>query len=199
LRVLVVNAGSSTLKLSLIDDEDTALATRELSTRRADAVGERRADVRPQARDERAADRAFADAWRSDSPAFAVINFANADMVGHTGVIDATISGVETVDRCIGEVIRTVHSSGGVCVITADHGNAEQMLDEEGGPSTAHSTNPVPLVVTRAGLEVRPAGTLGDVAPTVLQLLGIDQPAAMTGRSLIESVEQSRQGTSCDP
>jgi 2,3-bisphosphoglycerate-independent phosphoglycerate mutase len=158
--------------------------------------GERRVLV-PSARDVPTYDRkpemssaqiaaAFIDAWRSDSPAFAVINFANADMVGHTGVIDAAVKGVETVDRCLGQVIDAVHASGGACLVTADHGNAEHMLEGDGSPNTAHSTNPVPLVVTVCGLELRGGGILGDVGPTVLQVLGIGQPAAMTGRSLIE-------------
>jgi 2,3-bisphosphoglycerate-independent phosphoglycerate mutase len=131
---------------------------------------------------------AFVDAWRSDSPRFAVINFANADMVGHTGVIPAAVRGVETIDRCLAEVIKAVHASGGTCFITADHGNAEHMLEADGSPNTAHSTNPVPLVVTMPGLALRTDGILGDVAPTLLEVLGIEQPTAMTGRSLIESV-----------
>jgi 2,3-bisphosphoglycerate-independent phosphoglycerate mutase len=130
----------------------------------------------------------FVDAWRSDSPAFGVINFANADMVGHTGVIEAAMHGIETVDACLADVIEAVHASGGSCLITADHGNAEHMLEEDGSPNTAHSTNPVPLIVTRPGLTLRDGGVLGDVAPTVLELLAIEQPTPMTGRSLIEPV-----------
>jgi 2,3-bisphosphoglycerate-independent phosphoglycerate mutase len=130
----------------------------------------------------------FVDAWRNDSPAFAVINFANADMVGHTGIIPAAMHGIETIDACLAQVIGAVHSSGGTCLITADHGNAEHMLEEDGSPNTAHSTNPVPLIVTQSEMTLRDGGVLGDVAPTVLELLGIEQPAAMTGRSLIEPV-----------
>ena len=122
-----------------------------------------------------------------------MINFANADMVGHTGVIDAAKQGIETVDRCLGQVIDAVHASGGTCLITADHGNAEHLLEDDGSPNTAHSTNPVPLIVTRPGLTLREAGILGDVAPTVLQLLGLDQPDALTGRSLIESIAAPAQ------
>jgi 2,3-bisphosphoglycerate-independent phosphoglycerate mutase len=129
---------------------------------------------------------AFVDAWRSDSPTFGVVNFANADMVGHTGVIEAAVKGVETVDRCLGEVIDAVHATGGTCLITADHGNAEHMLEDDGSPNTAHSTNPVPLVVTIPGLGLRSTGILGDVAPTVLAVLGIAQPEGMTGRSLVQ-------------
>ena len=136
---------------------------------------------------------AFVDAWRSDSPAFGVINFANADMVGHTGVIDAAKHGIQTVDRCLGQVIDTVHASGGICLITADHGNAEHMLEEDGSPNTAHSTNPVPLIVTRPGLTLREGGVLGDVAPTVLELMAIEQPTAMTGRSLTDTIATSTQ------
>jgi 2,3-bisphosphoglycerate-independent phosphoglycerate mutase len=129
---------------------------------------------------------AFADAWRADSPTFGIINFANADMVGHTGVIEAAVSAVETVDRCLAQVVAAVHESGGACVITADHGNADNMLEPDGGPNTAHSQNPVPLILTIPGLLLRSGGILADVAPTVLQALAIEQPAEMTGRSLIE-------------
>ena len=137
---------------------------------------------------------AFVDAWRADSPKFGVINFANADMVGHTGVIGAAVRGVETVDRCLADVIQAVHASGGVCLITADHGNAEHMLEDDGSPNTAHSTNPVPLVVTMPGVELRDGGILGDVAPTVLEILGIEQPPAMTGRSLVERGSRGASG-----
>ena len=128
---------------------------------------------------------AFVDAWREDKPVFGIINFANADMVGHTGVIPAAVKAVETVDRCLGEVVRVVHESGGVLLITADHGNSDHMLEPDGSPNTAHSLNPVPVIVTMPGLELRDGGVLADVAPTILQLLGYEQPAAMTGVSLI--------------
>jgi 2,3-bisphosphoglycerate-independent phosphoglycerate mutase len=130
---------------------------------------------------------AFAEAWRADGPAFGIINFANADMVGHTGVIEAAVKAIETVDRCLEEVVEAVHQSDGACVITADHGNADNMLEPDGSPNTAHSLNPVPLIVTVPGLALRGGGVLADVAPTVLQLLGIEPPEAMTGRSLIAS------------
>jgi 2,3-bisphosphoglycerate-independent phosphoglycerate mutase len=130
---------------------------------------------------------AFVAAWRADEPSFGIINFANADMVGHTGVIPAAVAAVETVDECLGEVVRAVHERGGVCVVTADHGNADHMLEPDGSPNTAHSLNPVPLIVTCAGLSLRAGGgILADVAPTLLEALGIEQPAQMTGRSLIE-------------
>jgi 2,3-bisphosphoglycerate-independent phosphoglycerate mutase len=129
---------------------------------------------------------AFVEAWRADSPKFGIINFANADMVGHTGVIEAAVNAVETVDRCLGEVVTPVHESGAACIVTADHGNADNMLEPDGSPNTAHSLNPVPLIVTVAGLSLRDGGILADVAPTVLELLGFEQPEAMTGRSLID-------------
>jgi len=134
-----------------------------------------------------AAATAFVAAWREESPAFGIINFANPDMVGHTGVIEAAVRAVETVDRCLGEVVEAVHRSGGACVVTADHGNADHMLEPDGSPNTAHSLNPVPLIVTVEGLSLRDGGILADVAPTVLELLGLPQPPEMTGRSLLAS------------
>jgi 2,3-bisphosphoglycerate-independent phosphoglycerate mutase len=137
---------------------------------------------------------AFVSAWRgagADGGAgfrFGIINFANADMVGHTGVIEAAVQAIETVDECLGEVVAAVHERGGVCVVTADHGNADHMLEPDGSPNTAHSLNPVPLVVTSSGVSLRTdGGILADVAPTVLAALAIEQPAQMTGRSLIEA------------
>jgi 2,3-bisphosphoglycerate-independent phosphoglycerate mutase len=133
-----------------------------------------------------AAAAAFMRAWKEDRPDFGIINFANADMVGHTGVIPAAVTAIETVDACLGEVVAAVREHGGVCVITADHGNADHMLEPDGSPNTAHSLNPVPLIVTLPGLTLRPqGGILADVAPTVLQLLGIAQPAPMSGVSLL--------------
>src|SRR6185436_6807773 len=129
----------------------------------------------------REAARAFTEHWRDGDFAFGIINFANPDMVGHTGVIEAAVTAVETVDGCLGEVVRAVEESGGVCVITADHGNADQMLEPDGSPNTAHSKNPVPLIVTADVGELRSDGTLADVAPTILALLGEEQPAQMSG------------------
>ncbi len=129
---------------------------------------------------------AFVEGWREHSPGFGIINFANPDMVGHTGVIEAAVKAIETVDGCLGEVVEAVHASGGACVITADHGNADHMLEPDGSPNTAHSLNPVPLIATVHGLALRAGGILADVAPTVLELLGVEQPPEMTGRSLIE-------------
>jgi 2,3-bisphosphoglycerate-independent phosphoglycerate mutase len=133
----------------------------------------------------RAATDAFCAAWAADAPRFAIINFANPDMVGHTGVIAAAVRAVETVDQCLARVLAAVHESGGVCIVTADHGNAEEMLTAEGTPQTAHSLNPVPMIVTRHAVTLAPGGVLADVAPTVLDLLGLAQPREMTGRSLL--------------
>jgi 2,3-bisphosphoglycerate-independent phosphoglycerate mutase len=133
------------------------------------------------------ATRAFVSAWGEDSFEFGIINFANSDMVGHTGVIEAAVKAIETVDGCLGEIVAAVHESGGACLITADHGNADHMLEDDGSPNTAHSLNPVPVIVTVASLTLRDGGILADVAPTILQMLGIEQPEAMTGRSLIDA------------
>ena len=117
--------------------------------------------------------------------AFAVVNFANPDMVGHTGSIPATVKAVETVDECLGEVVAAVEAKGGVALITADHGNAEQMLEPDGhSPHTAHTTNLVPLIVTDTGVTLRETGELADLVPTVLGFLGFNQPLQMTGKTL---------------
>jgi 2,3-bisphosphoglycerate-independent phosphoglycerate mutase len=129
---------------------------------------------------------AFTDAWRDGDFRFGIINFANPDMVGHTGVIEAAVTAVETVDACLGQVVDAVRASGGALLITADHGNADEMLEEDGSPDTAHSLNPVPVIVTVDGVRLEPdGGVLADVAPTILQMLGLQQPPAMTGHSLI--------------
>jgi 2,3-bisphosphoglycerate-independent phosphoglycerate mutase len=130
---------------------------------------------------------AFVSAWQSEDFRFGIINFANADMVGHTGVIPAAVTAVETVDRCLGQVVDAVLDSGGALFITADHGNADHMLEDDGSPNTAHSLNPVPVIVTAEGVSLRGGGTLADVAPTLLEMLGVQQPTEMTGRSLISS------------
>ena len=120
---------------------------------------------------------------------FAVVNFANADMVGHSGVIPAVVKAVETVDGCLGRVTDAVAASGGVCLVTADHGNAEEMLEPDGtSPHTAHTTNPVPLLVTIEGAKVADGGALADLMPTCLGLLGIPPSAGMTGRNLVTNV-----------
>ena len=118
--------------------------------------------------------------------AFCVVNFANPDMVGHTGIIPAAVEAVETVDRCLGRVVDRVTELGGVCLITADHGNAEKMLEDDGiSPHTAHTTNPVPLIVTAPGESLRSGGEIADLIPTALELLGLERPPEMSGRSLV--------------
>jgi 2,3-bisphosphoglycerate-independent phosphoglycerate mutase len=140
-------------------------------------------DFKPQMSAVELADRFVAEV--GSGYAFAVINFANPDMVGHTGSIPAVVTAIETVDACLARVVDSVLAAGGICLITADHGNAEEMLAADGvSPQTAHTTNPVPLVVTAQGLAVEP-GELSDLAPTVLALLGFAQPPEMTGRSLV--------------
>jgi 2,3-bisphosphoglycerate-independent phosphoglycerate mutase len=141
-------------------------------------------DKKPQMSAREAADR-FVTAWEEDAPAFGIINFANADMVGHTGVIPAAVEAIQTVDACLGDVVAAVQAGGGALIVTADHGNADHMLEPDGSPNTAHSLNPVPLVVTVEGAALRDGGVLADVAPTALALLGLEQPEAMTGTSLI--------------
>ena len=131
-----------------------------------------------------AATDAFVETWEKGDFGFGIINFANPDMVGHTGVIEAAVTAIETVDACLSRVVEAVSDSGGVCLVTADHGNADHMLEPDGSPNTAHSMNPVPFVVTGDVGELRDGGTLADVAPTVLALLGLAQPEAMTGESL---------------
>jgi 2,3-bisphosphoglycerate-independent phosphoglycerate mutase len=118
--------------------------------------------------------------------AFAVVNFANPDMVGHTGSIPAATEAVEVTDACLGEVVAAVERAGGVSLVTADHGNAEQMLEADGtSPHTAHSSNPVPLILSAEQANLRDDGELSDLAPTVLALLGFAQPLQMNGKSLL--------------
>ena len=120
-----------------------------------------------------------------DGYAFAVVNFANPDMVGHTGVIPAVVEAVETTDACLGRVVEAVEKLGGVCLVTADHGNAEKLLEDDGvSPHTAHTTNPVPLVVTAPGVALR-EGELSDLAPTALALLGFEKPVQMSGQNVV--------------
>jgi 2,3-bisphosphoglycerate-independent phosphoglycerate mutase len=120
-----------------------------------------------------------------DGYRFAVINFANPDMVGHTGSIPAVQQAVEVTDECLAVVAEATRAAGGVCLITADHGNAEQMLEPDGvSPHTAHTVNPVPLVVTSLDCALKDGGQLSDLAPTALRLLGFERPAEMTGAAL---------------
>jgi 2,3-bisphosphoglycerate-independent phosphoglycerate mutase len=128
--------------------------------------------------------RRFVDAVESDGFGFAVLNFANPDMVGHTGSIEAAVKAVETVDTCLGEILEAVEARRGVSLVTADHGNAETMLDEQGRPHTAHTSNPVPLVLTDTNYSLVDGGELADLAPTALALLGFTPPLQMTGKTL---------------
>ncbi|MBM7704529.1 2,3-bisphosphoglycerate-independent phosphoglycerate mutase [Metabacillus iocasae] len=115
-----------------------------------------------------------------------ILNFANPDMVGHSGMLEPTIKAVETVDECLGKIVDAIVAKGGTAIITADHGNADEVITLEGNPMTAHTTNPVPVIVTKEGIELRQDGILGDLAPTVLTLLNVDQPKEMTGKTLIK-------------
>ena len=115
-----------------------------------------------------------------------ILNFANCDMVGHTGVFDAAVKAVEAVDECVGKVVDAIREMDGVALITADHGNADKMVDDDGEPFTAHTTNPVPFCVIGYDCELKDGGRLADIAPTMLQILGLPQPEEMDGTSLIK-------------
>jgi 2,3-bisphosphoglycerate-independent phosphoglycerate mutase len=127
-----------------------------------------------------------------------VINYANPDMVGHTGNMEATVKALETVDTCLGRLLDSIGKMGGTAIIIADHGNAEQMCDEQGNAWTAHTTNPVPFILVEGerrkipghgtDVELRSDGTLADIAPTILQILGLPQPEEMTGQSMIDAM-----------
>jgi 2,3-bisphosphoglycerate-independent phosphoglycerate mutase len=129
---------------------------------------------------------------------FIVINYANPDMVGHTGNLEATIKAIETVDRQVGRLLGSISQAGGTAILIADHGNAEKMFDEQGNPWTAHTTNPVPFILVEGegrkipghgtDVSLRSDGNLADIAPTILQILGLPQPSEMTGRSMIQPV-----------
>ncbi len=120
----------------------------------------------------------------SDKYDVIILNFANCDMVGHTGVFGAAVKAVEAVDECLGDVVDAINKKGGIALITADHGNADCMLDTDGGAFTAHTTNPVPLILTGLNKNLKP-GRLADIAPTLLDIMGIEKPAEMTGESLL--------------
>ncbi|MBJ7331325.1 MAG: 2,3-bisphosphoglycerate-independent phosphoglycerate mutase [Solirubrobacteraceae bacterium] len=143
-------------------------------------------DLKPEMSAFEAADK-FVEAWNTAGGfRFAIINFANPDMVGHTGVIPAAVTAVEAADTNLGRVVEAVQATGGALIVTADHGNADEMLEDDGSPDTQHSLNPVPFIVTDAGAQLdHEGGVLADVAPTALALLGIEQPVEMTGRSLL--------------
>ena len=114
-----------------------------------------------------------------------ILNFANPDMVGHSGMLEPTIKAIEAVDECLGKVVDAILEKGGAAIITADHGNSDEVITLEGEPMTAHTTNPVPVIVTKSGLTLATDGILADLAPTMLDLLNVAQPAEMTGKSLI--------------
>lgn len=115
-----------------------------------------------------------------------ILNYANCDMVGHTGVFDAAVKAVEAVDTCVGKIVDAVAAKGGVTLITADHGNADKMYEADGSPFTAHTTNPVPFIVVGYACELREGGRLCDIAPTMLKIMGLEQPKEMTGVSIIK-------------
>jgi len=114
-----------------------------------------------------------------------ILNFANCDMVGHTGVFEAAVKAVEAVDTCVGRVTDAIAKMGGVSLITADHGNADKMVAEDGEPFTAHTTNPVPFCVVGYPCKLRTGGKLADIAPTMLKIMGLPQPEEMDGKSII--------------
>ena len=115
-----------------------------------------------------------------------ILNFANCDMVGHTGIFDAAVKAVEAVDACVGKVVKAATEMGGAVIITADHGNADYMYDEKGEPFTPHTTNPVPFCVVGYPCELREGGRLADIAPSMLKIMGLDKPAEMNGESIIK-------------
>jgi 2,3-bisphosphoglycerate-independent phosphoglycerate mutase len=145
-------------------------------------------DLKPEMSALEVADR-FVEEIESGEYGYAVLNFANPDMVGHTGIIPAAVKAVETVDACLGRVLAAVDAKGGVSLVTADHGNAEHMLEPDGKPHTAHTSNPVPFVLTDTNAAIREGGELSDLAPTALQLLGLEPSLQMTGKNLMKVPE----------
>ncbi|MDE6501464.1 MAG: 2,3-bisphosphoglycerate-independent phosphoglycerate mutase [Ruminococcus sp.] len=129
---------------------------------------------------------AVVEAINSDKYDVIILNYANCDMVGHTGIFDAAVSAVEAVDTCVGRMVDAILAKGGTALITADHGNADKMYEPDGSPFTAHTTNPVPLFCVGYDCELRDGGVLADLAPTMLEILEMPQPAEMTGKSLIK-------------
>lgn len=129
---------------------------------------------------------AVLEAIKSEEFDTIILNYANCDMVGHTANFEATVKAVETVDECVGKVYEAVKAVNGTLIITADHGNADMVIDENGLPFSAHTTNPVPFLITRKDITLQDTGNLGDIAPTMLDLLGEEKPVEMTGRSMIK-------------
>ena len=143
-------------------------------------------DLKPQMSAEEVS-RQVTEQIRSNTYDLIILNFANPDMVGHTGILPAAITAMETVDRCVKQVVESTLEAGGCLLITADHGNCEQMADASGSPHTAHTSNPVPLLYVSNdsdGVSLQ-SGKLADLAPTLLQLLDLPQPPEMTGHSLL--------------
>lgn len=129
---------------------------------------------------------ALLEELESDNQNAIILNFANPDMVGHSGMLEPTIKAIEAVDECLGKIVDKIIEKGGHAIITADHGNSDEVITPEDTPMTAHTTNPVPVIVTKDGVEVRDKGILGDLSPTLLDLLEVDLPEEMTGQSLIK-------------
>lgn len=129
---------------------------------------------------------ALVEKINSDTIDAIILNFANPDMVGHSGMLEPTVKAIEAVDECLGEVVDAILAKDGYAIITADHGNSDEVIDLDGNPMTAHTTNPVPVIVTKKGIELRDGGKLADLAPTLLDLMEIDQPEDMTGESIIK-------------
>jgi 2,3-bisphosphoglycerate-independent phosphoglycerate mutase len=132
---------------------------------------------------------ALLDAIAADRFDGILLNFANPDMVGHSGMLEPTIRAIEVVDECLGRIVDALIAKGGAAIITADHGNSDEVLTVAGEPMTAHTTNPVPVIVTKNGIYLREDGILADLAPTMLHLLGISQPPEMTGKTLLKAEE----------
>ena len=126
------------------------------------------------------------EAIESDKYDTIILNYANCDMVGHTGIFDAAKAAVEAVDTCVGRMVDAILAKGGVALISADHGNADKMLEADGSPFTAHTTNPVPLIVVGYDCKLKEGGVLADLCPTMLEIMELPQPKEMTGKSLIE-------------
>ncbi|AXF56257.1 2,3-bisphosphoglycerate-independent phosphoglycerate mutase [Salicibibacter kimchii] len=146
-------------------------------------------DLKPEMSAE-AVTKALLDTLKNDRHDAIILNFANPDMVGHSGKLEPTIAAVEAVDEQLGRIVEAIHEKGGTTIVTADHGNADEVTEVHGGAMTTHTTNPVPVIVTKAGAELRSDGILADLAPTLLMVMGISQPAEMTGQNLITNIEK---------
>ena len=143
-------------------------------------------DLKPEMSAYEVTDALLQELESEDRPNAIILNYANPDMVGHSGMLEPTIKAVEAVDECLGKVVDKILELGGHAIITADHGNSDEVVTLDGKPMTAHTTNPVPVIVTKEGIELRDGGILADLAPTLLDLLGVEKPKEMTGTSLIK-------------